>query len=120
LHKHKGLVAPLGSKEIACPQLLVMHLGRAPEEAEETELAAAAVTGAAATADPKEADETAGTLVTDEAAVVARWLLIPLSCTSNTKSALAGITGGDPAAPYPQAAEIRRVARSPRDICGTP
>lgn len=116
LHKHKGLVAPLGSKEIACPQLLVMHRGRAPEEAE----LAAAATGAAAIADPKEADETAGTLATDEAAVVARWLLIPLSCTSNTKSALAGITGGDPVAPYPQAAEIRRVARSPRDICGTP
>lgn len=83
------------SKEIACPQLLFVHRGRAPEEAE---VVAAAVTGAAAI-DPKEAEETAaGALATDEAAVVARWPLIPLSCTSNTKSALGGITGGDPAA----------------------
>lgn len=83
-----------------------MHRGRL--EAGATALA----TGAAG------AGEKAG----NEAAEVApaRRPFSPLSSTSNTKSALAGISGGEPRAPYPHAAEIRRIACSPSDIWGTP
>lgn len=48
LHKQTGLPAPLGSKAIACPQLLLMHRGR-PEEEEATDAGAKEATDAGAT-----------------------------------------------------------------------
>lgn len=72
------------SKEIAFPQLLLMHRGRGPE--------AETVGGAAVGADA---------ILAKEATVgaAASRPLMPSKVTSNTKSAFGGITGGEPVAP---------------------
>jgi hypothetical protein len=57
-----------------------------------------------------------GEAATGAALAEARRPLMPFSSTSNTKSAFGPITGGEPRVPYPHAAEIRRIARSPSDI----
>lgn len=92
---------------MAWPQLLGTHVGRAAGGA------------TAAPNDPKDAGAIGagaiGAGATEATGEPARRPLSPFNCTSNTKSAFAGIDGGDPRAPYPQEAEILKMACSPND-----
>lgn len=95
LHKHRGRLLPLGSKEMACPHwLAVTHRGRL-EEALATGAGAGAKAGNVAGAkEAGSATEAPNAAVATGAP--ARRPLRPFSSTSNTRSELGGITGGEP------------------------